>query len=88
VIILVLDMPLASVLAFEGLFLISAAFQHSNFSLRKGCEEAISSLLMTPSIHWLHHQAARADTGSNYAAVFSFWDPSLGLEAPRNVRQT
>jgi sterol desaturase/sphingolipid hydroxylase (fatty acid hydroxylase superfamily) len=78
VIILVLDMPLASVLAFEGLFLISAAFQHSNFNRRKGCEEAISSLLMTPSIHWLHHQVTRADAGSNYAAVLSFWDPLFG----------
>ena len=81
-IILVLDMPLASVLAFEGLFLISAAFQHSNFNLRKGCEEVISSLLMTPSIHWLHHQAARADTGSNYAAVFSFWHLLFGSRSP------
>jgi sterol desaturase/sphingolipid hydroxylase (fatty acid hydroxylase superfamily) len=82
VIILALDMPLASVLAFEGLVLIAAAFQHSNFSLRKDREEAISLLLITPSIHWVHHHAVRADTDSNYGTIFSFWDPVFGSRSP------
>ena len=81
-IILILDMPLVPALAFEGLVLISAAFQHSNFNLREACEEAISSLLMTPSIRAPHHLATRADTGSNYAAVFSFWHLLFGSRSP------
>jgi sterol desaturase/sphingolipid hydroxylase (fatty acid hydroxylase superfamily) len=82
VIILALDMPLASVLAFEGLVLIAAAFQHSNFNLRKSHEGAISALLITPSIHWVHHHATRADTDSNYGTIFSFWDPLFGSRSP------
>ncbi|MDE0811265.1 MAG: sterol desaturase family protein [Alphaproteobacteria bacterium] len=75
-------MPLAPVLAFEGLVLITAAFQHSKPNLRTGCKETVSSSLITPPIHWVHHHATRADTGSNYAAVFSFWDPLFGSRSP------
>jgi sterol desaturase/sphingolipid hydroxylase (fatty acid hydroxylase superfamily) len=77
-IILALDMPLASVLAFEGVLLLAAAFQHSNLSLEKNREKAISELLITPSIHWVHHHAVRGDTDSNYGTIFSFWDPLFG----------
>jgi sterol desaturase/sphingolipid hydroxylase (fatty acid hydroxylase superfamily) len=30
---------------------------------------------VTPSIHWVHHHAIRADTDSNYATILSLWDP-------------
>jgi sterol desaturase/sphingolipid hydroxylase (fatty acid hydroxylase superfamily) len=32
-------------------------------------------VIITPSIHWVHHHAVRADTDSNYGTIFSFWDP-------------
>ena len=32
-------------------------------------------MVITPSIHWVHHHAIRADTDSNYGTIFSFWDP-------------
>jgi sterol desaturase/sphingolipid hydroxylase (fatty acid hydroxylase superfamily) len=32
-------------------------------------------VIITPSIHWVHHHAMRADTDSNYGTIFSFWDP-------------
>jgi sterol desaturase/sphingolipid hydroxylase (fatty acid hydroxylase superfamily) len=31
-------------------------------------------VIITPSIHWVHHHALRADTDSNYGTIFSFWD--------------
>lgn len=82
VVILALGMPLASVLAFEAAVLLAAAFQHSNFSLHKGREEAISAILITPSIHWVHHHAVRSDTDSNYGTIFSFWDSLFGSRSP------
>jgi len=81
-IILALNIPLASILAFEGLVLLVAAFQHSNLSLEPGRERAVSTLLVTPSIHWVHHRAVRADTDSNYGTIFSFWDPLFGSRSP------
>ena len=82
VVILALDMPLASVLAFEAAVLLAAAFQHSNLSLHKGREEEIASILITPSIHWVHHHAVRSDTDSNYGTIFSFWDGMFGSRSP------
>lgn len=82
VIILALGMPLASVLAFEGLVLLASAFQHSNLSLAKNREKEIAAFLITPSIHWVHHHAVRADTDSNYGTIFSFWDPLFGSRSP------
>ena len=81
-IILALDIPLASILAFEGLMLLAAGFQHSNLSLEPRWERAVSRLLITPSIHWVHHHAVRADTDSNYGTIFSFWDPLFGSRSP------
>lgn len=70
--------PLASVLVFEGLVLIAALFHHSNLRLPAGLERALSRIIVTPSIHWVHHHALRADTDSNYATVLSLWDPLFG----------
>ena len=32
-------------------------------------------MIVTPSIHWVHHHRTRADTDSNYSTVLSLWDP-------------
>ena len=82
VVILALGMPLASILAFEAVVLIAAAFQHSNLRLTRKLEGTIASLLITPSIHWVHHHAVRADTDSNYGTIFSFWDKLFGSRSP------
>jgi sterol desaturase/sphingolipid hydroxylase (fatty acid hydroxylase superfamily) len=74
-VIVLLDIPLVSVLVFEALVLIAAIFHHANLKLPPRLEAALSRLIITPSIHWVHHHRRRADTDSNYGTVFSFWDP-------------
>lgn len=69
-----LAIPLAHVLIFEILLLMTAIFHHSNLRLPSWLERPLSRVIVTPSIHWVHHHAVRADTDSNYAAVFSVWD--------------
>jgi sterol desaturase/sphingolipid hydroxylase (fatty acid hydroxylase superfamily) len=81
-VILALDIPLASILIFEGVVLVAAAFQHSNLSLAPGREEMISRVIITPSIHWVHHHAVRADTDSNYGTILSLWDSKFGSRSP------
>lgn len=75
VVIIVFDIPLASVVLFEALVLISAIFHHSDARLPPKLEAALSKVIITPSIHWVHHHALRRDTDSNYGTIFSFWDP-------------
>ncbi len=52
----------------------SAMFHHSNLRLPPRLERVLSWVIVTPSIHRIHHHAARCDTDSNYAAVLSIWD--------------
>ena len=82
-----LGLPLASVLSFEILVLLAALFHHSNIRLPGWFERPLSWLIVTPSIHWVHHHAARRDTDSNYGTVFSFWDRLFGSRSatPRSA---
>jgi sterol desaturase/sphingolipid hydroxylase (fatty acid hydroxylase superfamily) len=73
-IILVLDVPLASVIVFELLLLIATVFHHSNMRLPPSFERFLSAIIVTPAIHWVHHHALRRDTDSNYSTIFSVWD--------------
>jgi sterol desaturase/sphingolipid hydroxylase (fatty acid hydroxylase superfamily) len=81
-VIILLDIPLSAVLLFEALVLISAIFHHSDAWLPPRLEQALSRVVITPSIHWVHHHAVRADTDSNCGTIFSFWDPLFRSKSP------
>ena len=77
-VIFALAVPLSSVIVFEVLVLVAALFQHSNLRIPRVLEKALSLIVVTPSIHWVHHHAVRADTDSNYANILSVWDRLFG----------
>ena len=72
--ILLLGFPFVSILAFETLLLVGTLFHHSNLKLPPRLEAGLARLIITPSIHWVHHHRRRVDTDSNYGTLFSFWD--------------
>ncbi|HRY25522.1 MAG: sterol desaturase family protein [Geminicoccaceae bacterium] len=73
-VIILLDLSLLAVIVFEALILTGAIFHHSAARIPARLERALASVIVTPSIHWVHHHAIRADTDSNYGTIFSFWD--------------
>lgn len=77
-VIIVFAIPFSSIIAFEVLVLAASIFHHSNLRLPAGLERALSRVVITPSIHWVHHHAVRSDTDSNYGTVLSIWDPLFG----------
>lgn len=79
--IVALAMPIAHVVVFEILLALVSIFHHSNLKLPPRVESTISRIFVTPSIHWVHHHAVRADTDSNYGGVFSFWDLMFGTRS-------
>jgi sterol desaturase/sphingolipid hydroxylase (fatty acid hydroxylase superfamily) len=81
-VILLFAIPLTSVLVFEALVLAGAAFHHSNLKLPPAFERALSWIVVTPAIHWVHHHRIRQDTDSNYATVLSLWDRLFGSRSP------
>ncbi len=85
-VIILLGMPFTSVVVFEVVVLCAAIFHHSNLRLPAAVEKPLSKVIVTPSIHWVHHHAVREDTDSNYGTLFSFWD-RLFASFSRNHRQ-
>jgi sterol desaturase/sphingolipid hydroxylase (fatty acid hydroxylase superfamily) len=81
-IIIILAVPSMSVVIFETALLLATMFHHSNMKLPAGLERALSWLVVTPSIHWVHHHALRRDTDSNYATVLSIWDKLFASRSP------
>ena len=81
VVIVLLGVPLTSVLLFETLVAMAAIFHHSNLRLPAAFERVLAWVIVTPSIHWVHHRAKRADTDSNYATVLSVWDWLFGTRS-------
>jgi len=74
--------PFASVLFFEALVLVFTLFHHSNWRLNERLEQRLSKVMITPSLHWVHHHAVRTDTDSNYGTLFSFWDKFFKTKSP------
>jgi sterol desaturase/sphingolipid hydroxylase (fatty acid hydroxylase superfamily) len=81
--IVLLGLPFVSVVAFEALVLGATIFHHSNLALPPRLEAALSRIIVTPSIHWVHHHRVRRDTDSNYATVLSLWDRLFASRSPR-----
>lgn len=80
--IIFLSVPFEHVLIFETALLAASYFHHSNIRLPAGLEKALSLVIVTPSIHWVHHHAIPEDTNSNYAAILSLWDPVFRTRSP------
>lgn len=80
--IVLLGLPIASVVIFEALVLGAAIFHHSNLALPPRLEAALSCIVVTPSIHWVHHHRIRHDTDANYSTVLSLWDRLFASRSP------
>jgi sterol desaturase/sphingolipid hydroxylase (fatty acid hydroxylase superfamily) len=80
--VVLLGPSIAAVLVFETMLLCAAIFHHSNLRLPARLERALSFVVVTPSIHWVHHHRVRSDTDSNYATVLSLWDPLFHSRSP------
>jgi sterol desaturase/sphingolipid hydroxylase (fatty acid hydroxylase superfamily) len=81
-VIILVGVPFATVMLFEALLLCATIFHHSNLRLPPRLERALARLIVTPSIHWVHHHAVRTDTDANYSTIFSLWDRLLGTRSP------
>ena len=72
--IILLAIPFHHVLLFEMLILLHTVFHHSNIRVPQKLETALDWVVITPSVHRMHHHNIRADTDSNYGTIFSVWD--------------
>jgi sterol desaturase/sphingolipid hydroxylase (fatty acid hydroxylase superfamily) len=82
VVIFLIAIPLSSVVVFETALLLATIFHHSNLRLPARLERLLSFVIVTPSIHWVHHHALRRDTDSNYSTILSCWDLAFTSRSP------
>ena len=73
-IIILFNISLVNLLLIEAIILLSSIFHHSNINLPKNFENFLSKIIVTPSIHWVHHHKRQSETDANYSTIFSWWD--------------
>ncbi len=73
-IILIFSIPLAHIIAFEAFLLICSFFHHANIGLPNKLDKLLSKIIVTPSIHWIHHKADPKDMHTNFCLFISIWD--------------
>ncbi|MDT8437808.1 MAG: sterol desaturase family protein [Wenzhouxiangellaceae bacterium] len=64
----------AAVLAFELLLSLGALWTHADLALPARLDRALRYVLVTPSMHRIHHSTWRPETDSNYGFHLSLWD--------------
>ena len=69
--------PLA-VLMFELLLSLFALWTHANVALPPTLDRRIRLLLVTPSMHRIHHSTWQPETDANYGFHLSCWDRLFG----------
>lgn len=78
VVILVLAVPLEHAFVFEVATAAASIFHHGNIRLPAWLDRALSSIIVTPSFHRIHHHPDRAIHDANYATLLSAWDRLFG----------
>lgn len=73
--------PLA-VLIFEILLSAGSLFTHADFRFPPALDRRLRWLIVTPSMHRVHHSTWRPETDSNYGFHLSVWDRIFGSYTP------
>lgn len=73
-----LGLPGWVLLAYEILDAAVTVFSHGNVALPAWLERVIRYVLVTPSLHRIHHSVDPEESDSNFGAVFPIWDVVFG----------
>lgn len=73
-----LGITMEAYLWFEMVLMSSALFNHSNLRLPLWLEKVLSSVIVTPRIHFVHHSVQRERMNMNYGFFLSLWDRLFG----------
>ncbi|HLM52581.1 MAG TPA: sterol desaturase family protein [Pseudoxanthomonas sp.] len=68
----------AAVAVSELLLSAASLFTHADFALPPRIDRILRRVIVTPSMHRIHHSVRREETGSNYGFSLSLWDRAFG----------
>lgn len=72
--ILLLGIRLEQIAMYEVLMFAVVQFHHANISVREKWDRRLRVLIVTPSMHKVHHSRWQPETDSNYSSFLSIWD--------------
>lgn len=84
--IFILGPPFIAILIFEIILNASAMFNHANFALPKKVDAWASKIMVTPTMHRVHHSTDFGESNSNYGFFFSFWDKAFNTYTQKDNR--
>ena len=67
-----------TVIVFEIILNGSSIFNHSNIDIPKKIDIMFRKIIVTPSMHRIHHSVEEDETNSNYGFNLSIWDKIFG----------
>ena len=89
-IVITIAVPVEAVIIFEVILNFCAMFNHGNYKLPSFLEKYVRLIIVTPSMHRVHHSVIVNETNSNYGFCLSLWDRLFGsyIDEPKNSPQT
>lgn len=76
--ILLFGLPLWIVVIYLTISALNAQLEHANVRVPRSIDRIARLLVVTPSMHKVHHSSWHPETDSNYANIFSVWDRLFG----------
>ncbi len=76
----------AAVVLSELLLAAASLFTHTDIALPARLDRALRRVIVTPSMHRIHHSTIPAETNSNYGFNLSLWDRLFGSYRARSKR--
>jgi len=70
----ILGAPPAAIAVYRLLGALNSVLEHANIRVPRVLDRVFVLLWVTPDMHKVHHSRERAETDSNYANLFSFFD--------------
>jgi sterol desaturase/sphingolipid hydroxylase (fatty acid hydroxylase superfamily) len=70
----ILGAPPAAIAVYRLLGALNSVLEHANIRVPRGLDRMFVLLWVTPDMHKVHHSREHAETDSNYANLFSFFD--------------
>lgn len=72
----------------RGLAVMGGYIGHANVALPRRLDLLISTVLVSPDMHKVHHSRDQAFTDRNYSNIFSLWDRLFGTFVPTRHGRT
>lgn len=83
-----IGMTVGQVLIYETIALPVILFHHSNVRVPPALDRILRMLIVTPSMHWVHHSRWQPETDSNFSSILSWWDRLFGTFRLRDDPRT